>query len=170
MWRWIGSLACALALASAANADVYKCTSEAGETVFSDIACPADHDRQTVRIDRPASDLGEYREVRRHRPPSLPAPPPPLTAGSWSIHGGDWDVARHYSVQRCRDRHPDDYALQAGCVRNAERGFRDMKGDFGLPPQVAARAKAMCVRRHPGDFAIQAGCMRNQADGYAQMR
>ena len=75
-----------------------------------------------------------------------------------------WSSARKQASERCKKRH-ESYSLQAGCMRNEERGFKTMQGNSGMPSDIALSAKKRCSSRHES-FALQAGCMRNEERGY----
>lgn len=105
----------------------------------------------------------EFRQAPRPGASSArPAKPEPVA----SVDG--WEKVRPQAVAMCEKRH-DSHSLQAGCLRNEERGYRDMQGTYDLPADVAAKAKARCALRHES-WALRSGCMRNESKGYKSLR
>lgn len=100
--------------------------------------------------------------VSRRRPSAAPAPSAPAAP--------QWSAARHVAIAHCQAAHPDNYSIQSGCLRNAERGWKQMHSPTGLPAAVDAKIKSLCEENHPKDFSIQAGCLRNQINGYRRSR
>lgn len=79
-----------------------------------------------------------------------------------------WDQERPEALRRCQNRYPDNFTMQNGCLTNEERGFNSWSGDFGMPPDVAAKAKARCEQRQSTWFLRQ-GCMVNESNSYAKL-
>lgn len=71
----------------------------------------------------------------------------------------------------CGQRWPDDFALQAACVRNARDGaasWDEIRKRYRDNPAMG-RALEGCVKRHTKDglinWALVGGCARNQEQG-----
>jgi hypothetical protein len=186
----IGALALLLAALDTHAEKIYRCVGDDGETTYSQIPCEYNTGVHQTGNDRCLGTYGKWyprgnercaatsqrafpapqRRAASARSPQAGANNDLPDVGSWKTHHGNWSVARHYSHVHCVNLHPKDYSLQAACMRNANEGFIEMHGDYGLPSAIALEAKTQCAERHPEDFAIQAACMRNQSEGYRQMR
>ncbi|AFL76212.1 DUF4124 domain-containing protein [Thiocystis violascens] len=175
MKRSIVALVGMIVVGTTQGAGVYRCTSAAGEVIYSDAVCMDRPDRAAVAIDPPSSDLRGYpisdmRNIVVGIDANQPGAALMVSEGTWMVHGDNWQVASQYSKVHCIKLHPGDYSLQAACMRNAARGFDELRGNYDMPPQIAQQAKIHCIRMHPEDFSIQAACMRNQSRGYRDMR
>ena len=87
-------------------------------------------------------------------------------------HAGDWqkpwNTEKAGSAALCAKTF-EHYQLQAVCMENEKDGYEKMQGNFGLPSDVAKKAKARCSRTF-GLFQLQAVCMENEKDGYQKMK
>lgn len=79
-----------------------------------------------------------------------------------------WGAAKEGAKKRCA-KNFEDFQLQAVCVQNEKKGFEKLKGDFGMPKDVATQAKARCATTFE-DFQLQAVCMQNEKKGYDKMQ
>ena len=86
-------------------------------------------------------------------------------AGEWEK---PWDSVKGAAAQRCRKSF-DDFQLQAVCMDNEKEGYDKMQGDFGMPSDVARKAKERC-ERSTAEFQIQEVCMENEKGGYDKMK
>jgi hypothetical protein len=88
------------------------------------------------------------------------------------VHAGDWrrpwSTEKSAALTRCAKTF-EDFQLQALCMDNEVAGYEKMQGSFGLPSEVAAKAKSRCARTFE-DFQLQALCMQNEKDGYDKLR
>lgn len=112
----------------------------------------------------PCAD-GKAVEFRQAEVPKLQARP--VKTKPAETESG-WDQVKSEAISRCEKRH-ESHSVQAGCLRNEENGYRDMQGDYDLPPDVAAKAKARCIARHES-WSLRSGCMRNESKGYKALR
>lgn len=87
-------------------------------------------------------------------------------------HAGDWrkpwSTEKADSAALCAKTF-DLYQLQAVCMENEKEGYEKMQGNFGLPSDVANKAKARCSRTFK-QFQLQAVCMENEKEGYQKMK
>lgn len=112
----------------------------------------------------PCAD-GKAVEFRQADMPKLQARPvktKPVEAA------GGWEQVKPEAISRCEKRH-DSMSLQAACLRNEERGYQDMQGNYDLPADVADKAKARCAARHE-TWSLRSACMRNESKGYKALR
>lgn len=79
-----------------------------------------------------------------------------------------WDSVKGKSIEACKSIF-QDFQLQAICMDNEKKGYRDLQGDFGMPRDVASEAKERCERTFSGQFQLQAVCMKNEKEGYDKM-
>ena len=76
----------------------------------------------------------------------------------------------------CEQRWPDNFALQAACVRNARDGaasWAEIRERYRDNPAMR-RALDGCVKRHTDNgltnWALVGGCARNQEQGLIDLR
>jgi hypothetical protein len=85
---------------------------------------------------------------------------------------GNWEKpcsqVKHISLAECKKTF-EDYQLQKICMQNEKEGYRKMQGNFGMPPNIAYKAKERCARVFP-TFQLQAVCMENESNGYEKMK
>jgi hypothetical protein len=79
-----------------------------------------------------------------------------------------WAAVKGDSATKCAKTF-DTYQMQVVCMDNEKQGYDKMQGDFGMPTDVATKAKAKCS--HIFDMLqMQAVCMDNEHKGYEQMK
>jgi hypothetical protein len=95
-----------------------------------------------------------------------------ITGLSSAVLAGDWQkpwtTEKAGAAERCRKSF-DDFQLQALCMDNERDGYDKMQGNFGMPPDVAYKAKVRCAKSFD-DFQLQALCMQNEKEGYDKMK
>jgi hypothetical protein len=52
---------------------------------------------------------------------------------------------------------------------NEKNGYDAMQGNFGMPDDVASKAKERCTKIFD-TFQLQAVCMENELKGYSEMK
>lgn len=105
-----------------------------------------------------------YSSPQCSSPQPAPAPSQPRAAP----RGDTWSAEKPKAIARCQARHPDSFSLQGGCLSNEERGFKEMQGDYGMPPDVATKANARCSARHDS-WSLRNGCMSNESRSYQRL-
>lgn len=79
-----------------------------------------------------------------------------------------WTAVKGQSVEKCAATF-QDFQLQAICMENEKEGYKEMQKDYGMPHDVAYKAKIRCERVFAGQFQLQSVCMKNERDGYEKM-
>lgn len=79
-----------------------------------------------------------------------------------------WDSVKKLSIEQCQATF-QDYQLQAVCMQNEKNGYKALQKDYGLPHDLASRAKDRCERTFSGQFQLQDVCMKNEKQGYDKM-
>lgn len=87
-----------------------------------------------------------------------------INAGDWEK---PWSEVKHKSVALCRANF-DNFQLQTLCMENEKDGYKKMQGNFGMPKDVADKAKERCAKVFDS-FQLQALCMENESEGYEEM-
>jgi hypothetical protein len=80
----------------------------------------------------------------------------------------DWSSVREHSAKKCAAIF-DNFQLQAVCMDNERSGYDKMQGNFGMPADIASKAKDRCERIFD-TFQLQAVCMENEKNGYDKMK
>ena len=78
-----------------------------------------------------------------------------------------WPSVKAASAKQCAQIF-DTYQMQAVCMDNERNGYEKMQSDFGMPADVATKAKAKCGEIFD-TFQMQAVCMQNEKKGYDKM-
>lgn len=95
-----------------------------------------------------------------------------LLIGAGSVFASDWQepwsVVKGQSVEKCAATF-QDFQLQAICMENEKTGYREMQGDYGMPHDIASKAKDRCEQVFAGQFQLQSVCMKNEKAGYDKM-
>jgi len=86
-------------------------------------------------------------------------------AGGWQE---PWDSAKKLSIETCKSTF-QEYQLQAVCMQNEKDGYKALQKDYGLPHDVASKAKDRCEQIFSGQFQLQDVCMKNEKEGYDKM-
>lgn len=79
-----------------------------------------------------------------------------------------WAAVKGQSVEKCAATF-QDFQLQAICMENEKTGYKQMQGDYGMPHDIASKAKDRCERTFSGQFQLQDVCMKNEKTGYDKM-
>src|SRR5829696_6248781 len=66
-------------------------------------------------------------------------------AGDWRQ---PWASVKSDAAKKCAEIFPQ-YQLQPVCMENEKQGYDRMQGNFGLPPDVADKAKIRCAETFP---------------------
>jgi hypothetical protein len=89
----------------------------------------------------------------------------PCFAGDWQK---DWSSVKGQSAKKCAKTF-DSFQMQAVCMENEKSGYDKMQSDFGLPGDIASKAKDRCEKVFDS-FQMQAVCMENEQKGYEKMK
>jgi hypothetical protein len=79
-----------------------------------------------------------------------------------------WSVVKGRSVEKCAETF-QDYQMQAICMDNEKAGYKEMQKDYGMPHDIASKAKERCEQVFAGLFQMQNVCMKNEKAGYDKM-
>lgn len=79
-----------------------------------------------------------------------------------------WDSVKKLSIEQCQATF-QDYQLQAVCMQNEKNGYKALQKDYGMPHDLASKAKDRCERTFSGQFQLQDVCMKNEKQGYDKM-
>lgn len=88
-----------------------------------------------------------------------------VSAADWQQ---PWDAVKAKSVASCQETF-EDFQLQAVCMKNEKEGYQALQEDYGMPQEVAVKAKKRCEKTFSGQFQLQDVCMKNEKEGYDQM-
>jgi hypothetical protein len=91
--------------------------------------------------------------------------PSVVTAVDWRK---PWSTEKAGALEGCRKTF-DEFQLQAVCMQNEKKGYDEMQGNFGMPADVAQKAKDRCAKTF-AEFQLQAVCMQNEKKGYDEMQ
>lgn len=95
-----------------------------------------------------------------------------LLIGAESVFASDWQepwsVVKGRSVEKCAETF-QDYQMQAVCMDNEKAGYKEMQKDYGMPHDIASKAKERCEQVFAGLFQMQNVCMKNEKAGYDKM-
>ncbi len=86
-------------------------------------------------------------------------------AVNWS---NSWESEKAGSARECA-RIFKGYQMQAVCMGNQIRGYKKLQGNFGMPENIANKAKKSCARTFH-NFYMQSVCMGNEKKGYERMQ
>ena len=91
--------------------------------------------------------------------------PSVANAGDWQK---PWSAEKAGAAEECRKTF-EEFQLQAVCMENERKGYDKMQGNFGMPADVAKKAKKRCAKNFV-EFQLQAVCMQNEKEGYDKMK
>jgi len=86
-------------------------------------------------------------------------------AGDWQK---SWSEVKSKSAVECRKIF-NNYQLQAICMQNEINGYNKLQGNYGMPYDVAYKAKERCQQIF-STFQLQDICMQNESNGYHKMK